>query len=168
MCVHVLVCVCAFPLPVIHLTQKSVDLLVRLPSPEVFPEVLHCGDGHNNGQGENGDRWLEGIDNRHKVQCADEHEVNIGNTVQLLKEVLGDEREPCILGSADFVPAVGTPQLRKLLILLEGTHEPPLVVFAVFRRAAYPLQNTTSHRDFTASEALFFLRVCLCARGRSV
>lgn len=157
-----------FPLPVINLTQQFVDLSVRLPSPEVFPEVLHCSNRHNNGQGQNGDHWLKSTDNRHEVQRADEQEVNIGNTVQLLKEVLWDEREPCVLGGADFVPTVGTLQLGKLLILREGTHEPLLVVIAVFQRAAYPLQNTTSHGNFTASAALFFQHVCLSVSVKSV
>lgn len=140
------VCLCVYrTLPIIHLTEQTVDPTVRPLSPIVFPEVCHRGDGHHHGEGQDCDRRLESIDDGHEVQRADEQEVNIGEPVHLFKEVLGEERQPGVLGGAYLVPLVGPQPLRKLHIFWEGTHQPVLVFVPVICRATDAFQGTPSH-----------------------
>ena len=93
--------------PIVNAASEIVDPLVaQVPSP-VLEDVLDGGDGEHEDDGEHGDLLAEGVDRGHPVQEDDEEEVEVGESVKLLEEVLREEAEHRVLGGADVVVEVG-------------------------------------------------------------
>lgn len=83
-----------------------VDFVVGPVPAVVLPEVLDGGDGQDEEDRGQGQLGFEGVDGGHKVEQGDEDEVDIGQTMELLEEVLGQEGERRVLGGLDGVGGV--------------------------------------------------------------
>ncbi len=85
-------------LPAVDEARRVVKLPVRLVPPEVFPGVLQGRQRHDDTDGDQSYLRLEGVHYRDKIQNSQAHEVDVGQTVKLLKEVHGDEEEGGVFG----------------------------------------------------------------------
>lgn len=86
-----------------------VDLLVGAVTAVVFPQVLDGRDRQDEEHGGQGQLRLEGVDRRHEVEQRDEDEVDIGQAVELFKEVLRQKGEGRVLGGLETVAGQGGP-----------------------------------------------------------
>lgn len=106
-----------------------VDLGVGPVSPVVLPQVLDGGHGQNEDHGRERQLGLERVDHRDEVQQGDEDEVDVGEAVELLEEVLGQEGQQRVLGGLDpvvGVVAVGVLPAFGALAQRVGVHGPGL------------------------------------------
>lgn len=95
--------------PAVHQALHVVDLLVGAVAAVILPEVLDGGDRQDEEHGGQGQLRLEGIDGWHEVEQGDEHKVDIGQAVELLKEVLGQEGQCRVLGGLEPVAGQDRP-----------------------------------------------------------
>lgn len=95
--------------PAVHQALHVVDLLVGAVAAVVFPKVLDGRDRQDEEHGGQSQLGLEGIDGRHEVEQRDEDEVDIGQAVELLEEILGQEGEGRVLGGLQAVAGQGGP-----------------------------------------------------------
>lgn len=86
-----------------------VDLLVGAVAAVILPEVLDGRDRQDEEHGGQGQLRLEGIDGWHEVEEGDEHKVDVGQAVELLKEVLGQEGQCRVLGGLEPVAGQDRP-----------------------------------------------------------
>ena len=86
-----------------------VDLLVGAVAAVILPQVLDGSDRQDEEHGGQGQLRLEGVDGRHEVEEGDEHEVDVGQAVELLEEVLGQEGERRVLGGLEAVAGQDGP-----------------------------------------------------------
>lgn len=89
--------------PAVHQALHVVDLLVGAVAAVILPQVLDGSDRQDEEHGGQGQLRLEGVDSWHEVEERNEHEVDVGQPVELLKEVLGQEGECCVLGGLKAV-----------------------------------------------------------------
>ena len=75
--------------------------------PPVLEDVLDRRHPQHEDDRQHGDLLAERVDGRHPVEQDDEEEVEVGEAVELLKQVLGEEGERGVLGGADVVVEVG-------------------------------------------------------------
>lgn len=80
-----------------------VDLLVGAVAAVILPQVLDGSDRQDEEHGGQGQLRLEGVDSRHEVEERDEHKVDVGQAMELLKEVLRQEGESCVFGGLETV-----------------------------------------------------------------
>lgn len=121
-------------LPAVHQTVHVVDLLVGPVPPVVLPQVLDGGDGQDEDDRGEGELRLERVHHRHEVEQRDEDKVNIGEAVELLEEVLGQEGEHGVLGGLDLVAGVVSVGVLLALGAVEeyvDVHQPRLALFAL-------------------------------------
>lgn len=86
-----------------------VDLLVGEVAAVILPQILDgsdCQDEEHRGQGQ---LWLECVDSRHEVKERNEHKVDVGQAVELLKEVFGQKGEYCVFGGLEAVTGQDRP-----------------------------------------------------------
>lgn len=95
--------------PAVHQALHVVDLLVGAVTAVVFPQVLDGRDRQDEEHGGQGQLRLEGVDRRHEVEQRDEDEVDIGQAVELFKEVLRQKGEGRVLGGLETVAGQGGP-----------------------------------------------------------
>lgn len=86
-----------------------IDLLVRAVAAVILPQVLDGRDRQDEEHGGQGQLRLEGIDGWHEVEEGDEHKVHVGQAVELLKEVLGQEGQCRVLGGLEAVAGQDRP-----------------------------------------------------------
>lgn len=72
----------------VHQTIHVIDFFIRPVSPVILPQVFDGGDRQNKNDRSESKFWLESVDNWDKIQQSDEDEVDVGEPVELLKEVL--------------------------------------------------------------------------------
>lgn len=95
--------------PAVHQALHVVDLLVGAIAAVILPQVLDGGDRQDEKHGGQGQLRLEGIDGRHEVEEGDEHKVDVGQAVELLEEVLGQEGQCRVLGGLEPVAGQDRP-----------------------------------------------------------
>lgn len=86
-----------------------VDLLVGAVAAVILPQVLDGSDRQDEEDGGQGQLRLEGVDGWHEVEECDEHKVDVGQAVELLEEVLGQEGERRVLGGLEAVAGQDCP-----------------------------------------------------------
>lgn len=119
-------------LPAVHQTVHVVDLLVGPVPPVVLPQVFDGGDGQDEDDRGQSELRLERVDHRHEVEQRDEDKVNIGESVELLEEVLGQEGEHGVLGGLDLVAGVVSVRVLLPFGVVEqqvGVDEPAFALF---------------------------------------
>lgn len=98
-------------LPFEHPARGVVDAFVaQVPAP-VFEDVLDGRHTENEDDRHHGDLLAEGVDSRDPVEQNDEEEVEVGESVKLLEQVLRQEREDGVLRGADEVVGVSTVRM---------------------------------------------------------
>lgn len=95
--------------PAVHQALHVVDLLVGAVAAIILPQVLDGRDRQDEEHGGQGQLRLEGIDGWHEVEEGDEHKVDIGQAVELLKKVLGQEGQRRVLGGLELVAGQHRP-----------------------------------------------------------
>jgi len=90
-------------LPVVDSASGVVDPFVRVVSASVLKSVLDGGNSEHEGNWDHGDLFAKGVDGREPVEQHDEQKVKVGHSVELLEQVLGQERQHSVLGGPDFV-----------------------------------------------------------------
>lgn len=112
--------------PAVNITELPVDQTIRVESAEVLKHILNRRHRQHQHDGDQGNLWLEGLHGRNKVQGRQENEVDIGEAVELLKQILGEEGQEGILGGSDLVALVGLKCFFQILIVCEGRSDGPL------------------------------------------
>lgn len=84
-----------------------VDPIVRTVPAPVLEGVLDGRDAQDEDEGQHGYLLPEGVHGGHEVQQNDEEEVEVGESMKLLEEILGNEGEQRVLGGTDSVVRVG-------------------------------------------------------------
>lgn len=95
-------------LPAVDQTAHVIDFLIRPVSAVILPQVFDGGDGQDEEHGGQSQFRLESLDQGDEVQQSDEDEVDVGEPVELLEEVLGQEGQQRVLGGLNLVVRVGS------------------------------------------------------------
>ena len=82
-----------------------VDLLVGAVTAVVLPQVLEGRDRQDEEHRRQCQAGLKGVHGRHEVEQRDEDEVHVGQAMELLEQVLGQEGQQSVLGGLE--PVVG-------------------------------------------------------------
>lgn len=90
-------------LPGVNEARRVVELSVRLVPPEVLPGILQRRQSQDDADGDQSYLRLERVHYRDKVQNRQADKVKVGQPVELLKEVHGDEEEGGVFGGLDGV-----------------------------------------------------------------
>ena len=86
--------------------------LVGSVAPVILERILDPRDGQHEQQREHGDLLGDGIHDRHPVQQHDEHKIHVRRSMELLEQILRDEREDRVLGGLDVVVMVTAVRMR--------------------------------------------------------
>lgn len=118
-------------LPAVNEARRVVQLPVRLVPPEILPGVLQGRQTQHDTDGNQSYLWLEGIYNGDEVEYSQAYEVDVGQAVELLEKVHGDEEERGVLGGLDAVAwevAIGLLPLLQALIRQIGRQAAELLL----------------------------------------
>lgn len=120
--------------PAVNMAEKAVDRVIRFKPAVVFPDILGRRHWQHQYDRSQSDLWLEGLHNRNKVKSSEEDEVDIGQAMELLKQILGQEGEERILCGPNLVAFIRLQKLNQFLILCEGRYHRPLLPQALLGR----------------------------------
>lgn len=80
-----------------------VDRLIHLVPLPVLEPISGCGESHNDHEWESADNRFHGLEGFDALKDDDDEEKEVGDTAELVVEVLGDEGEDGVLGGNDLV-----------------------------------------------------------------
>ena len=84
-------------------TRLPVNILIRSVSSEIFKAIFARGDKQDKDDGQGGDLLGKGLDLGNPVQRHHKNEIDVGESVKLLKQILWQEVPNCISCSPNVI-----------------------------------------------------------------